>query len=114
MTFGLMILITAVVVVIATSLLKSVNFSTKTKSLIAVIVSTIAGGVAAFIESGGWEAFNDAGLIGTVLMVYGLATAIYQFILPKEVDEKLENILVHPKTHEVPAQHTPGQFNDAA
>lgn len=94
--FGVIVFVTAIIVIVATSLLKSVDFSDKTKSLIAAGVSILGGGVAAVIENGGFDNFTTAGLMGTILIVYGLATAIYKIILPKSIDEKLENTLVTP------------------
>ena len=107
--YGILIFVTALVVIIVTSLLKSVHFSKQTKSLIAMSVSVVAGGVAAVIQNDGFDGFTDSGIVGTVLIVYGLATAIYQLIIPDSVDSVFENMLVKPKAS---TKHIPGEFSD--
>lgn len=114
--YGIIVFVTAIIVIIATSLLKSVDFNKQTKSLIAVIVSVIAGAVAAVIQNGGFEDFTKTGLIGTILMVYGIATAIYQLVIPESVDSAISKRLVKPKklkdlskSSEV---HIPGEFSE--
>lgn len=109
--FGILVFVTALVVIVATSLLKTVTFSDKTKSAIALGVSIVGGAVAAVIENGGFDNFVGAGLVGTILIVYGLATAIYKLILPKSVDTVLENTLVTPSNTNT---HRPGEFDGQA
>ena len=107
--FGIIVFVTALVVILATSLIKNVTFSTRTKSLIAVIVSVVAGAVAAVIENGGFDNFEAAGLVGTILMVYAVATVIYKIILPESVDAKLEDVFYSGPKDET---HVPGQFSN--
>jgi uncharacterized membrane protein len=87
--FAWVILIAAVLVVVVTSVIKNVTMENNTKNLIATVVSVVAGSVAVVVENGGVDGFLSAGLMGTILTVYGAATLIYKFILPDSVDDFL-------------------------
>ncbi len=89
MSLGLIILIAAVLVVVVTSVLKNVTMDNSTKNIIATVTSVVAGAVTVVIENGGVDGFLSAGLMGTILTVYGAATLIYKFILPDSVDDFL-------------------------
>lgn len=95
---GLIVLGVAVLVVLATSLFKNVDMSTRVKNVIATILSVI-GGVLTVVGTHGWDfsGFNGGDVLGTVLIVYGAAQAIYQFILKgTQVDAALEEKKVLP------------------
>jgi len=96
MVTGIIVLATAILVIVAASLIKTVEMSTKTKSFIALGVSIVGGVVAAVIENGGFDNFEASGLMGTILIVYGLATAIYKLVWPDSVDKILEGNLITP------------------
>ncbi|QLF83325.1 hypothetical protein SEA_NICEHOUSE_81 [Rhodococcus phage NiceHouse] len=96
MVTGIILLATAAIVIVAASLIKTVEMSNKTKSFIALGVSIVGGLVAAVIENGGFEDFTASGLTGTILIVYGLSTAIYKLVWPDSVDSFLENSLITP------------------
>lgn len=82
MVTGLVIFVVAVLVVLATSLFKTVDMSDKAKNLIAVVLSAVGGGLTA-LGTNGWDfsGFGAGDVLGTVLIVYGAAEAIYNFIL---------------------------------
>ena len=86
---GVLVFITAIVVVIATSILKNVDMTNTQKNTIATVVSVIGGAVTVVIENGGFENFLSGGLMATVLVVYGAAQLIYKFILPQNVEDFL-------------------------
>lgn len=82
-------LIAAIIVVIATSVLKNVEMSKNQKNLIATVVSIVAGSVAAVVESGGVDNITAGGIMGAVLIVYGSAQLVYKFLLPDSVEDFL-------------------------
>lgn len=89
---GIIVLVVAVLVVLATSLFKNVEMSDKAKNLIATVLSVI-GGVVTVLGTNDWsfDGFNGGDVLGTVLIVYGAAQLIYNFILKgTQVDAKLE------------------------
>lgn len=93
---GIIVFAVAILVVLATSLIKNVNMSDKAKNLIATVLSVI-GGSLTVVGTNGWDftGFDGGDVLGTVLIVYGAAQAIYQFILKNtSVEEKLEEISV--------------------
>lgn len=73
----ILVIAVALGVVLLTSLFKVVEFSTKVKQVIAVVVSTVGGGLTAF-ATGRFDSVQD--VLATVLVVYGLSQAIYQFL----------------------------------
>lgn len=79
---GILVFAFAVVVVLATSLFKNVDMSSRTKNLIAAVLSVVGGAVAAGIQSE-WDfaSYGTTDLLETVLLVYGAAQAMYQFLL---------------------------------
>lgn len=91
---GVIVFVTAVLVVLATSLFKNVEMSDRVKNTIAVVLSVIAGVIVDLSTHGfdfGSYAYQD--VLGTVLVIYGSAQAIYQFVLKgTEVDAKLEAV----------------------
>lgn len=86
---GILVFVTAILVVIATSVLKNVDMSNTQKNIIATVVSVIGGAVTVVIENGGFDNFLSGGLMATVLVVYGAAQLIYKFILPQSVEDFL-------------------------
>jgi hypothetical protein len=96
--FGLAVLITAVVVVIATSVIKNARLSTRVNSLIAAAVSVVAGAVGLLALHG----FDLNTLVTTdlpqmIVSVYGSATAVYHFILKgSPLNDALESVQVIP------------------
>jgi len=76
------IVVLAVVTVLATSLLKNVEWSDRAKNLLAVGLSVLAGG-AFVLQQHGWDvsAFASADLLETVTVVYGAQQAFYNFVL---------------------------------
>ena len=89
---GLIVLGVAVLVVLATSLFKNVDMSSRAKNVIATVLSVV-GGVLTVVGTNGWDfsGFSGGDVLGTVLIVYGAAQAIYQFILKgTQVDASLE------------------------
>lgn len=92
MEMGLIVFVVAVVVVLATSLLKTVNMTEKAKAAVATVLSVI-GGALTVVGTNGWDfsGFDGGDVLGTVLLVYGAAQLIYNFILKgTQVDAKLE------------------------
>lgn len=96
MLTGLIVFGVAVLVVLGTSLIKNVNMSDKVKNLIATVLSVV-GGVVTVLGTHNWDfgAFEAGDVLGTVLIVYGAAQLIYQFILKgTSVEAKLEDTKV--------------------
>jgi hypothetical protein len=86
---GIIIFIASLVVIVATSLIKTVRMSTKQKSTVAVATSAVAGLATAWINSGGDLAGGDA--LQSAVLVFGASQAIYNFILKgTPADEILE------------------------
>lgn len=98
MDFGLIVFVVAVLVVLATSLVKNVNMSDKLKNLIATAISVLGGGLTV-VGTNGWDfsGFDGGDVIGTALLVYGAANLIYNFILKgTQVEAKLAETQVLP------------------
>ena len=90
---GLVVFGVAVLVVLATSLFKNVDMSSKVKNVIATVLSVV-GGVVTVLGTNGWDvsAFTAGDVLGSALLVYGAAQLIYQFILKgTQVDAQLED-----------------------
>jgi hypothetical protein len=86
---GIIVFIASLVVIVATSLIKTVRMSSKQKSTIALATSGVAGLATAWIQSGGDLAGGDA--IQSAVLVFGASQAIYNFILKgTPIDEILE------------------------
>lgn len=95
---GLIVFGVAVLVVLATSLIKNVDMGNKTKNVIATVLSVI-GGVATVLGTNGWDftGFESGDVLGTVLIVYGAAQLLYNFILKgTHLEAKLEETHVLP------------------
>lgn len=91
MSTGLIILISAVIVVLTASLLKRVSMSTQVKDAIATVVSLVVGVAAAIIEAGSIADLTAGGLVGTLLIIYGSKELIYKYVSkPSGLDELLE------------------------
>lgn len=90
MSVGILLFVTAILVVLVTSILKTVDMSTKVKEVVATVVSVAGGAVATVVDNGGFDHFSATGLMGSVLLVYGAATLIHKFVLPKSADDFLE------------------------
>ncbi|AOZ63681.1 hypothetical protein SEA_WEASELS2_92 [Rhodococcus phage Weasels2] len=86
---AILVFVAAVLVVIATSVLKTVDMSKNQKNAIATVVSVVGGAIAVVVENGGFDNFLSAGLMATILMVYGAAQLVYKFLLPESVEDKL-------------------------
>lgn len=86
--------IAAVVVVLLTSLFKTVDMSERVKQVVAVVTSV---GVAALASWQQGVLDSGADVTTIVLAVYGLAQALYAFILNGTgLDDKLESVKVIP------------------
>jgi hypothetical protein len=93
---GLIVFGVAVLVVLATSLFKNVDMSSRVKNVVATVLSVI-GGVVTTLGTNGWDfsSFTAGDVLGTVLIVYGAAQLLYQFILKgTQVDANLEETKV--------------------
>lgn len=95
------LLVSAVLVVLATSLIKFADLSTKVKNLIAVVLSVLVGGAVWFATGGAdsLSAVTDVnGLLAVVAVIYGFAQVLYHFLLDgTQLDAKLESFAA-PKT----------------
>lgn len=76
---GIIVFIASLVVIVATSLIKTVRMSTKQKSTVALATSGVAGLATAWFQSGGDLAGGDA--LQSAVLVFGASQAIYNFIL---------------------------------
>jgi hypothetical protein len=88
MNVGLVVFVLAVVVVLATSLFKTVDLSTKVKSLIAIVLSVVAGSVTVWVSQGG--DFSTANVVQSVALVYAASQVMYDFIFK---GTKIDNVL---------------------
>lgn len=79
MNIGLVVFVLAIVVTLLTSLFKTVDLSSKWKSLIAVVLSVVAGGVTVWVTEGG--DFSTVNVVEAVALVYAASQVIYDFIL---------------------------------
>jgi cellobiose-specific phosphotransferase system component IIC len=98
MMTGFIVFGVAVLVVLATSLIKNVDMGDKAKNLIATVLSVV-GGVATVLGTNGWDfsGFEGGDVLGTVLIVYGASQLLYNFILKgTQVEAKLEDVNVLP------------------
>lgn len=79
---GLIVFGVAVLVVLGTSLLKHCNWSIAAKNGIATALSAI-GGVVTVLATNDWNVdnFATADVLETVIVVYGAAQLIYNFIV---------------------------------
>jgi protein-S-isoprenylcysteine O-methyltransferase Ste14 len=91
-----------VLVVLVTSLIKTVDMSEKTKNIIAAVVSVLAGVfINLSIHAFDFGSYAVADILGTILVVYGGAQAVYQFILNGTgLDAKLEALTLKPKPND--------------
>jgi hypothetical protein len=76
---GLLIFGLAVAVVLLTSLIKHVEWTAKTKNLLATALSTVGAAVATFVASGG--KFEGGDLLQHALTIYGASQLIFKFIM---------------------------------
>ena len=91
MSTAIIVLIAAILVVVISSVIKTVHMETKTKDLIATISSLILGGLAAVLEAGSIEELTAGGILGTVILVYGSGQLFYKYLSrPTGLDELLE------------------------
>ncbi len=70
-----------VLTVLLTSLFKNVNWSDKSKNLLATVFSVIGGALTVILTKGGVDAVLSASIIESALLVYGGSQALYGFIL---------------------------------
>lgn len=84
----------AVAVNLLTSLVKNVTWSSRTKNLIAAVLSVVAAGVAT-VTAGDFEAKP---LFELTIYIYGLAQGFYSLILKgTTVNDKLEHAVNSPE-----------------
>ncbi len=74
---GIVVLVAALLVNVATSLIKNVNMSSKQKGTVALVTSVLAGLAASFVNGD----FNTGNFAQTAVLVFGASQAIYSFIL---------------------------------
>lgn len=79
-------IILGVVVTLATSFLKDVNWTDKQKTSVAVALSTVVGGAAVFLQGD----VDPKDLLGVVTTVFASSHAFYRFIF---ADSKFNSIL---------------------
>ena len=79
MNLGWVIFGLAILVVLLTSVFKTVDVPSKVKSLIAVVLSVVAGAVAVWAAQGG--DFTATNVVQAVGLVYAASQVIYDFIL---------------------------------
>lgn len=79
MNIGWVIFGLAVLVTLLTSLFKTINLSSKVKSLIAVVLSVVTGGVTVWVSQGG--DFTTSNVVESVALIYSASQIIYDFIL---------------------------------
>jgi hypothetical protein len=91
---GLVVVVLAVLTVLGTSVLKDVEWSAKTKNLLALGLSVLAGG-AYVLQQEGWDvsAFASTDLLEVVTLVYGAQQAVYNFVFNgTRFNAKLESV----------------------
>lgn len=93
----------AVVVVLLTSLFKTIDLSDKVKALIAVVLSVVAGAVTVWTAAGG--DFSTSNVVTVVGLVYAASQVIYNFVLKGTgLDQALTGVrLFGGKNSEPPA-----------
>ena len=79
MDIGWVVFGLAVVVTLLTSLFKTIDLSSKWKSLIAIVLSVLAGAVTVWVSQGG--DFSASNVVESVALVYAASQVIYDFIL---------------------------------
>ena len=96
---GFIVFGVVVAIVLATSLIKNVTMSDRTKNAITTVLSVIAG-VVVDLSTHGFDfgTYAAADILGTVLVIYGASQALYNFILKgSPLDAKLENVSIIPE-----------------
>ncbi len=79
-------------VVLLTSIIKQVQWTDKTKNLVATVLSVIAAGIL-FVAGVDFSALAAIDLVGLITSVYGSSQLIYNFILSGTgLDRKLASI----------------------
>ena len=76
---GLVIFGASLVTIVATSLIKTVRMSAKTKSTLALVTSAVAGIATAWIQSGASLFSGDS--LQSAMLVFGTSQAIYNLVL---------------------------------
>ena len=76
---GLVIFIASLVTIVATSAIKTVRMSGKTKSTLALVTSGVAGIATAWIQSGGSLLSGES--LQSAMLVFGTSQAIYNLVL---------------------------------
>lgn len=89
MATTILVVVSALLVVFGTSVIKNVEWSDKVKNLIAVGLSLLAGTVGVYAAGG----FNNAtDVLQTATVIYGAAQLVYQFIFKgSSLNEKISN-----------------------
>jgi heme/copper-type cytochrome/quinol oxidase subunit 4 len=91
MNIGWVIFGLAVAVVLLTSLFKTINLDPKWKSLIAVVLSVVAGAVTVWVSQGG--DFTTTNVVQSVTMVYAASQVLYDFVFKgTSLDQMLTSI----------------------
>jgi len=83
----------AIAVVLLTSLFKTINLSTRVKSLISVVLSVVGGAVTVWVTNGG--DFSTTNIVQAVALVYASSQILYNFILKNTpLDQTLTSITI--------------------
>lgn len=100
MLIGLLVVVGAVAAVFLTSLFKTVEMSTKVKTLISLVASTAMAVLVAIVGNGGnLDGFDKVSPLILAATLYGTQQAIYNFILKgTALDAKLEDSFVASDT----------------
>lgn len=83
MSVGLVVVIGAFLVLLLTSLVKNVEWSSKTKNLLTMAVSLVVGLGAALLEAGSVDALaaSPGGVMGVVSAIYLSSQVVYKFVM---------------------------------
>lgn len=93
---GIVVFALSIAVVLLTSIFKSVEMSSKTKTLIAAVLSAV-GAAVTDLATNGWDfgGYKSADVLGTAIVIFGTANLIYSFIMKgTTVDAKFEETSV--------------------
>jgi hypothetical protein len=74
------VLVAAIAVVLLTSLIKNVNWSSKHKNLVATVLSVLAASIM-FVSVTPLATLSGTGVLSIITSVYGTSQLLYQFIL---------------------------------
>lgn len=77
-----------VLTVLLTSLFKQIEWSTRAKSILSIVISTIGGTLTFVLTKGNWDNLLTADLFQTVITVYGGSQVFYNLILKGTLPEQ--------------------------